>query len=270
VRNPYDSEGSLLYSLTMPTYAFAEWLADQIRLTVFPSPGATDYSAQQWWEAIVGGPPEQVTTNLRMGQSTMVGAFHAGKLILKLEPGRIDWLFTPPDPDPIGPTGNLPSIGPISENLASFSDLAERWLGLTDIPDLTRIAFGMVVSHPEEDRRSAYMRLPDYLPIRVDPDSSDFIFQINVPTVSRTKISGLRINRLTRWSIMALTQVALRLEGTRVATASSGIMAHALRAEMDINTSPEFPGVLPRNQLVEVYQELVALGQGVVTEGLPQ
>lgn len=149
-----------------------------------------------------------------------------------------------------------------------FSNIAEQWLRRNDLPDLVRIAFGMVVRHPEVDRRSAYLRLPDYLPIRIDPDASDFNLQINVPAAS-TGIRGLRINRLTKWSIMGLARVSLRMDGTVVATTGGRVMAHALRLELDINTSPEFQGALPRDRFIDIYRELVALGRDIITDGLP-
>jgi hypothetical protein len=254
----------------MPTYPFADWVAEQLRLTVFTLPGVANPAAEQWWNGIVGSPADESTANLKMGLKTLASTFHSGKLILKLEPDRIDWLFVPQGPDPAaGPPGELPSIGPITENLESFSDIAERWLGREDIPDVVRIAFGTVVRHPEPDRRSAYVRLPDYLPLRLNPESSDFNLQINIPTVSQARIDGLRINRLSRWSVMGLARVALSVDSARVTT-SSQFMEYAMRLEVDINTSPEFQRPIPKERLIELYRELVTLGRSIITEGLPQ
>jgi hypothetical protein len=255
----------------MARYPLAEWTAEQVRLTVFPLAGAANPNPEPWWEVIVGAPPDESTANPKMGLRTLVGTFHAGKLVLKLELNRIDWLFVPQDRDPaVVVSGEFPSIGPATENLALFSGIAERWLSRDDIPDLVRIAFGAVVSHPESDRRSAYLRLPDYLPLRIDPESTDFNFQINVPRGSRTRIDGLRINRLSKWSIMGLAHVALRLDGGAIGAASSQFVNHALRLELDINTSAEFRRALPREGLIEIYRELVAFGKDIITEGLQQ
>jgi hypothetical protein len=255
----------------MPPYPFAEWSAEQVRLTVFPLPGAAKPNPEQWWEAIVAAPAEESTANLKMGLRTLAGIFHDRKLILKLELDRIHWLFAPQDPDPAGGlSGEFPSIGPIAENLELFSGIVERWLGRTDIPDLVRIAFGAVVRHPEPDRRSAYLRLPDYLPLRIDPESTDFNLQINVPRGSRTGIDGLRINRLSRWAIMGLARIALRADGGTIGAEASQYVNHALRLELDINTSAEFRVALPRERLIELYRELVAFGRDIITEGLQQ
>lgn len=255
----------------MPPYPFTDWVAEHLRVTGFLLPGAADLAVEQWWETLVGAPPEESTTNARIGLKTLASTFHAGKLILKHELDRIDWLFVPRDPDlTAGIPGELPSIGPITENLEIFSDIATRWLSRNDVPDLVRIAFGAVVRHPEPDRRSAYIRLPDYLPIRVDRESSDFSFQINIPARSRTGIDGLRINRLSKWSVVGLGVVNLRVDSARMATVTVPLTDHALRLELDINTVPEFQGPIPRGRLIEVYRELVSSGQNIVTEGLPQ
>ena len=253
----------------MPRYPFAEWFAEQVRLTVFTLPGADNPNPEQWWEAIVAAPPDETTANPKMGLRTLTGTFHTRKLILKLEPDRIDWLFVPPNPDPAEFSGEFPSIGPIAENLELFSGISEGWLSRKDIPDVARIAFGAIVRHSEPDRRSAYLRLPDYLPLRIDPESTDFSLQINVPSETRTGIGGLRINRLSKWSIMGGVALAFRLQGT-VGAVTSQFVDHALRLEVDINTSPEFRGALPRERLIELYRELVAFGRDIVTEGLPQ
>jgi hypothetical protein len=255
----------------MPPYAFAEWSAEQIRLTAFALPGAANPMLERWWEAIVGTPPDEATTNLKMGLRTLAGSFHTGKLILKLELNRIDWLFVPQGPDPAtGLSGEFPSLGPIHENLKLFTDITERWLNQDDIPDLVRIAFGAIVTHPEPDRRSAYLRLPDYLPLRIDPESTDFNLQINVPSVTRTGIDGLRINRLSRWAIMGLARVAFQAEGGGIGATTSQYVNHALRVEVDINTSGDLRTALPRERLIDLYRELVAFGRDILTVGLQQ
>jgi hypothetical protein len=257
----------------MPRYPFTDWIAEQLRLTGFRLPGAPDLAAEQWWEAVVGAPADESTANPKLGLKTLASTFDAGKLVLKLELGRIDWLFVPRDPDPTaGLPSEFPSIGPIAERLEVFSDIVTRWLGRNDAPDLVRLAFGTVVRHPEPDDRAAYSRLPDYLPIRVDPESSDFSFQINIPTRSRSGIDGLRINRLSRWSVMALARVAFQFNSVKMAAMPTPTTTtdYALRLELDINTAPEFQGSIPKGRLIEVYRELVSGGQNIIAEGLPQ
>jgi hypothetical protein len=259
----------------MPRYPLADWLAEQLRLTVFTAPGAIIPRPEQWWDAILATPAEQSSANLRSQQTTLAGSIDRRNWILRLEPGRIDWIVVPsPADDQVSAAGNaIPLMGSVAENLALFSRYIEAWLGRPDVPDLVRIAFGAILHHPEEDRRSAYVQLGQYLPFRLDPESSDFFLQINLPpTDSRTGVRGLRFNRLSRWSITAVANVGLRLEGPgpRVTASSSGFMAHAIRIELDINTAPEFQGTIPRDRFIDVYRELVTFGQNLVIDGLPQ
>lgn len=257
----------------MPRFPFSEWHAEQLRLTVFPVLGATTRSPE-WWEFVVASPPDETNSNLRKGTTVVGGAFAPGKLILGLAPDRIDWLFVPPDPelDAGLPESGFVSIGPVREALRTFSDVAERWFGRDDVPEIARVAFGAILTHAEPDRRSAYALLPDYVPVRVDPDSSsDFLFQINLPVASTT-IDGLRLNRLTRLAVASVSQLTLRFTagaaGAAVASQARPPFAHALRLELDINTVAEFQGPIPRRDLIRVYRELVALGEGIATGGI--
>jgi hypothetical protein len=248
----------------------SEWGAEQFRLTVFPLPGATT-RFPEWWQSTMALPPDETTSNPKRGSSVVSGSLGSNKLILKLEPDRIDWLFVPPGDlgsNAQPPEPEFPTIGPLTESLGAFSDIMERWLVRDDLPEIARIAFGAILKHTEPDRRSAYLRLPEYLPVRVDPDSSDFFFQINLPAASRTGVDDLRVNRLSKWSVVALAVFALRFTGATFASEARPPFGHALRLELDINTVPEFRGPLPRGRFIEVYRELAALGQEIAAEGL--
>lgn len=252
----------------MTRFSISEWHAEQFRLTVFPMPGAIARSPE-WWEWVAGSAPDQTTSNPKKGSALVTGLFGPGKLVLRLEPDRIDWLVVPPDleADALPEQLEVPNVGPLTEALGTFSDIAERWLGRNDLPDMGRIAFGAVLIHTEPDVRSAYLRLPDYVPVQVDPQSSDFLYQINIPVASRTEIDGLQINRLTKWSAVSFRSFSVRFTGATVTPEPVPKPGFALRLELDINTAPGFEGPLPKGRLVEVYRELVSLGREIAAEG---
>lgn len=253
----------------MLRFPSSDWRPEQLRLTVFPMPGATA-RLLEWWESVTGSSPDETTSNPKKGSALVVGSFGSNKLVLRLEPDRIDWLFAPPAPELEGLPAEpqFPTIGPLVEALGTFSGIAESWLGRNDLPDVGRIAFGAVLTHHEPDRRSGYLRLPDYVPVRIDPASSDFLYQINIPVASGTGIDGLQINRLSKWSVAALKYFAARFTGAAVAQHPVPEPVFALRLELDINTSPGFEGPLPRGRLVEIYRELVSLGSEIAAEGI--
>ena len=264
--------GSVVYpSVLMTRFPVTDWRAEQLRLTVFPMPGASIRSPE-WWESMIGSPPDETASNPKRGSSLISGHHGTGKLLLKLEPDRIDWLFVPSEtePDSLPAALEFPTVGTVEEGLTTFSDIVERWLAKDGIPEVSRIAFGAVLMHPETDHRSGYLRLPDYVPVRVDPGSSDFLYQINRSVTSDIGIDGLRINRLSKWSVAKFMLFSFALTGTEIGQRPVPAPVYALRLELDINTAPEFEGPIPRARLVDVYRELVRLGREIVAEGIAQ
>lgn len=251
----------------MPTYPFAEWVAEQFRLTAFVAPAVVNHPAEEWWQEATGSAPEESTAHPKVGVRILASPFLGGKLTLRFEPGRIDWFLTPPEPGPES-FGEPLMIGPVVEIVDSFSAIIDRWLRRNDLPSILRIAFGGVARHPEADMRSGYNRLPDYLPVRIGPDATDFFFQINNPAQSQTAVQGLRINRLSKWSISSLVRMSLQMGSGMLVPNPAPVLGYALRVELDVNTFAEFQGPLPSNNLVEVYRELVAAARAIVTDGL--
>lgn len=253
----------------MPRFPLAEWRAEHARLTVFPMPDASTRSPE-WWQAVTDGQPDETTMNPKKGSALIQGAFDPGKLILKLEPDRIDWLLTPSerDMDELAAAREFPTLGPAMEMVDAFSAIAEKWLARDDLPAIARIAFGAVLIHPEADRQAGYLRLPDYVPVQVNPESSDFLFQINLPPApTATGLEGLRLNRLSKWSVVAYKSIALRFTGTAV-QAQPVPEAVALRLELDVNTASAFAGPIPPARLVDIYRELVAGGRTIAANGV--
>jgi hypothetical protein len=163
----------------------------------------------------------------------------------------------------------LPDLGRFAAAQQEFSRLVEVWLVRNDVPDVARMAFGAVVKHYEDSRRSGYQRLPDYVPIRVSPDSSDFMYQINLPVDSRTGVEQLQINRLSKWSIAALRRFSATVNvGSGHAHQDVSEPVFAFRIEVDINTSPSFERPLPRERLVDIYRELANFGLEIITSGI--
>jgi hypothetical protein len=215
----------------MPRLPLADWQAEQVRLTIFSMSDAQT-SPQQWWGEIVNSEPDDVNMNPKKRSASVQGAYGSGMLMLRMEPGRIDWLFGPGQAEFEASiaTSELPSLGAALSALETFSGTVERWLLREDLPVVGRMAFGAVLMHPETDRNAGYDRLPDYLPVQLPPESSDFLFQINRPQRSATGIDGLILNRLSKWSVIRLS-----IMPTAIARTSETV---SLRVELDINTMP--------------------------------
>lgn len=244
----------------------AAWQAETLRLTAFPSPAAQNTEAA-WWTELVGEPPETSTSQPKKGERKEEGQFEGGKLRLRLQPARIDWLFLTIYELERGPE-DFASIGPFPKVLDTFLRLMFKWFDLETCPPLRRLAFGATLYQPVDDRKAGYHQISAYLPyVKLDPEgSSDFTYQINRPRDSTSGISGLTINRLSKWSVGTVQAMQFSLRGTS-ASYSLGGEYSACRLELDVNTKPDFQGDLTREQLPKVFKELVDLGVEIATQG---
>jgi len=243
----------------------AAWQAQTLRLTAFPSP-AVQLGEPTWWKDLVGEPPETKISQPRIGGQQEEGQLDEGrKLILRVEPTRIDWLLTPDDR--AREVKGIPTTGSFPESLQTFLQLMRRWFELATCPPAQRLAFGAILLLPVENQQAGYRQISAYLPFPLDPEgSSDFSYQINRPRDSTSGISGLRINRLSRWSVARLTMGDITFGPASVSYAARHIH-HACLLELDINTTPDFQGELSREQLLPIFQELVNLGQEITEKG---
>jgi hypothetical protein len=255
----------------MPRLDFSDWTAEQLRCTAITSTG-TSLPAAQWWARLAGADPEQITSNPRLGSSQAVGRFGPRTLVVSTQPDRVDWFLGPAQIEAAPIQGQAtteptpPSIGGAVEAFDVFSELSKRWLAFEDIPNISRLALGGVLSHQEEDKRVAYLRLPDYVPVEVDPESSDFLFQINLPTQSQLGIEGLVINRLSKWAVTMFKLIVLNAHNGALAQDLTTTIA--LRCEIDINTAQEYQGELPKIRLTQIMDELIQHGRDLITNGV--
>jgi len=244
----------------------ATWKVELLRMTAFLSPGSP-IPQQNWWEEICGSSPEVRSSQPRTGVQQDEGLFKdgntQGKLILAVQPFRIDWLLTVE----IAPTSfELPSVGSFSESVNSFAQLMNRWLNVS--PNLQRIAFGVNLLLPFESVEQAYQDLPGYFPLnKLDlKNAQDFNYRINRPRTVDSSIPDLKINRLSSWSVM--TFATLQIANTGSYTYSSTTPSNvAIRLELDINTSTDFSGELSKDKLPEMFAQLVEYAKEIALEG---
>lgn len=253
----------------MPRFPIEDWSAAQLRMTAFVG-SSVGASSEQLWQSVVGTLPDESTSNPKKGASQSSGAFEPGKLVLRLEPDRIDLVLEPADIDlESSPVVDVfAQMGSWLQLLETFSAIAQKLLLRADQPLIVRLAFGSVLHHREATKADAYSRLGDFLPTTPTADASDFLYQINHPASSDTGIEGLRINRLTKWSVAAFRSLRLSVSpGQNLAATVAQDAAFAMRLELDINTAPDFSGPIPNDRLIDVYRELVSFGRGVAENG---
>lgn len=207
-------------------------------------------------------PPETRTMKPREGVLVEEGIVQDGRLRLKIHPIKIDWHYVVARPEKV--EQGIPSLGTLSQALDLFVPLMRRWL--KDMcPRINRVAFGASIFQPVQDQKAGYETLGKYLPaVKIDPiGSSDFLYRINRPRQLKTGIPGLKINRLTSWSV-------IRLESHLVAPQRVFVQDLNLRAcyvELDISTAQDHEGELPGDKLTSILDELLSESKEIATEG---
>jgi len=235
------------------------WQSEQLRLTAFPRPEARVVS-QGWWEEVAGSPAEMIQQDVKRGIETEEGFFGEGRLVLAIQPSRIDWIYTAGDPSAI--VDSFLVLGPFPETVETFRSVMAKWLNRNDVPPITRLAFGAVLLSPVSERTAIYDTYSNYLPIAFDKfdkeNTHDFHYQINRRRSLQEIKQGLRVNRLSKWGEASLRIVDL-----------DGSIRHpekyACRLELDINSVPG--DELRLDRLSDLFDDFIKLGQEIVREG---
>lgn len=251
----------------MPGNNLSAWQVETLRLTAF-SAAIPDISSITWWEELTGEQPETKTVQPRTGTLQVLGRIKGGlcNLSLECQPQRIDWLFSAV----VNPNQELtgfPTFASLPDGLALYKELLFPWIG--QFHAINRVAFGAVLTQAVDDRRAGYLAIARFLPaIKLDAETStDFSYQINRPRQSSI-LDGLDINRLSRWSVAALSGLVIQvMAGQPVRAFETSGQQSACRLELDVNTSPQSQGTLPSEKLPSLVNELVELGTEIARKG---
>jgi hypothetical protein len=240
----------------------AELLVESLRLTAFLAP-SVEIGEPTWWEDLVGSKPETRTSKPNRGELQVAGPIGERTLVLSAQPGRVDWLLTPRFEQGASPETRW--AGRFLDTLGIFDDLMNRWL--TNCPALVRLAFGAAVHEPVRDRVAGYLRLARYLPaVQLDPEGSeDFFYQINRPRTSRV-VQGLRINRLSKWVVARFVPIRLTLTKQSIQQQLDP-GEETCRIELDISTDAQQGTELPRDRVINLFQELKEMALELARQG---
>jgi hypothetical protein len=232
-----------------------KWFAQYLRLTAFPTPTCKLESIPKWEETL-GELPEQSNTQPKAKILEETGKFGKGALSLKFVPGRLDWHYLPILlTDKIAE--DLPNIGQFIEAIELFKPVMVKWL--ESCGPLSRLAFGSQINLPTENHKDAYVLLNEYLhSVELDPNSSDFLYSINRIRPSKSGISDLKINRLSRWQTMKMVLKSESSESDPVFFVS---------VEMDINTVPIKDLIIPKEHFNILFNELIEMAIEIAEKG---
>lgn len=242
-----------------------EWYAQVLRLTAFQSP-ENIIESTNWWNDVIGEDPDERTLKPRIRGSHESGSFEGGRLILEVAVNRVDWMLVAIE-DIAATSEAISTIGPFNSILDKFVPLADRWSKLKTCPSLNRLAFGAVLLCPVESKSAGYRTLSSYLHnVSIDPEeSSDLFYQINRPRNSDGEIRGLKINRLSKWSVITMQIAMIGPQGSVSAVKSKENTA--CRLELDISTPGEYGETIEQKSISNVFNELVYLGKEIAARG---
>jgi len=247
--------------------SLSDWEVNIVRATTFVGPDFNVHPEISWWKQIVENEAEESRSRHSTGELVESGVFEGRRLVLDIKPGRADWRLTalagPPDELP----EVLPTIGPLDDVLTSFLRLTGSWLDVC--PAVTRLAFGAVLVKPVTDRKTGYSAIATLLPkVDIDPEnSSDFLYQINRPRPSLSGISGLILNRLSKWSVLSTILLRVAVGGGGGSIQDARQPQFFCRLELDMNTDSDFRGDFSKDNMGSVFQELVDLGREIAKKG---
>lgn len=237
------------------------WNIEILRSTLFLNP-SEKIDSTNWWADFTGMPPENQVVRAREGIHEYNGNFADGKLRLVNNPIRIDWLYTLPDN-----SEDRQWIGPWDSTIDQFIKPLYQWLAKS--PKVNRFALGVVSLIPVSDRVTGYKVLAKYLPnINLDPEgSSDLSYQINRPRKSIIDIPGLKINRLSKWSVASYGFTSFQVNPVTPTLIQPLLDNFSCRLELDINTPSKYEGEIPVEKYKDVYSELAALAKEISIKG---
>lgn len=250
----------------MTKCSLIDWQAENLRLSAFVV-NAIDPTKRHFWESLIGTPPNEIRHRPQQQLVIEEGPFLNGRLCVEVANSRVDWRLLP---DLSNPPRDLPTVGSYDVLEHGFRELMQRWLA--DCPPVHRLAYGGVLLLPAESLPGALRRLDELLPtVHVDPEiTQDFMYRINKRRDSRSGIEDLKINRLSTWAAMQVIETQIHVsegdQGTLNVTQlpnSRGLC----RLEFDINTIPEFDQELDEDKVLDIFNELVDIGNEIATEG---
>ena len=244
------------------TASAAVWRVETMRLTAFPAAGPRPVPGTfaTWWLTLFGAPHETSTQDLKKGVTQLRGAVGDVFIVATENPVSFEWRRFSSDPsEPPPPPDTFPLL---TDAAPAFQEVALRWLTLDDRPPLRRLAFGATLLNPVADITTGNEILNRHLPdVKVDPGSSDFLYQINRRRPSAV-VAALLLNRLSKWSIQYVNNLVIEADGAMVRQPET----IACRLDLDMNSVPS-GDTLPQEHLHHLFMELLTLASDIARDG---
>lgn len=230
------------------------WQIESLRFTLFYD-AAQRHSIANLWQTITGLLPKNRTERPQEEFLIEEGPWNDHVLSISTRPERIDIMLGSSMSDV---TPDLPNIG----KLNTMTSITANLLDKLPFENAIRLAFGIILLHPENDHSSAYQSLAKLLPnIQINPASRDFLYQINLPTQSKNAPS-IEINTIRRWSAIVLRFFTISISDSSENKDLKELFA--TRLELDINTSQNtlLTSSVDKTLMSELVAEAIAIAEG--------
>lgn len=240
------------------------WSVQTLRLTVFGDRPVSGGDGD--WRAFTGRNEADARAPLPPNGRTLSGPFSSGQLTMNFSGSRADAILSltqqPPGPSTAAPV--LPVLGSWSALVPSFADGGRSWLASLSL-GVVRIAFGAVLLYPTKNRVETNVKLSSLLKsLNIDTNRArDLAFKVNWPTKSA---DGLLINRITSFTQIVIVNKIIQIVGDQFLDGGN-VSFDAAQLELDHNSDQDKATPFKPDQLVSIYEELLALARQNVEQG---
>lgn len=234
-----------------------EWFVQQLRFTVFvPS---SHLPLEEIWRLITSESPEIDESRPKEGFRRLACSLDDGvQLELQSLPGRLDISKSPHLGGGITPDVHLGDANP---RVSAFANIVISLIPQLSF-DISRLAFGLVLLQSTPDRIQSYKILQEKLPIELDSDSSEFMYQINHPSPINIAGEEFKLNRMSRWSAALIQRFVIQgggAGGQQPVLLPSLVTENFVRLDIDNSTPADRTQPIDPGNLLALFKELVSL-----------
>jgi hypothetical protein len=236
-----------------------DWIAESLRLSLYSS--EVIGLSEKDWSVLTGQDEAETRQTVPGGGKRYSGRFGPGQLMLAGFGTRADVILSGLPADQASETMEFSAVGAWDESRDFFVKATEAWLAQLSFP-VVRLAFAPILLSETKDVVDSYEVLKGLLQsVQVVPGKMrELIYRINWPQDSKS-VPGLTLNRITSWSGIQANVMFLQVGGTEAATMQGPPESFAVRLEMDHNTDQGHKQPFEKQQLLPIYNELVALAR---------
>jgi hypothetical protein len=238
------------------------WLAEVLRVSVFAMPGTP--LTPKSWEEVFGARPDQQMRQPGM-PSVEGGAKDGARWQITHHLNRVDIIVSPEAPT--NPPSNIVNVGEFEARLSPLLSMAAKVFDPTVA--IQRIAVGATLLNQFDSIRDGLRRFQTIVPQvhRLPENSTDILYQINVPVVINDPIAELLVNRLVKWQVTNIHVLGIQPGPAMFSQLTTTAVRPVLRLELDINTPAERPIALPTDKLEALLGKLGEIAKKLAKTG---